>query len=166
MVGRMLEIEVDPPYMQRREAVTGPQQYGGCGRTGTRIQASWLLVQCSPPIPVTLPLILIGCQPVPPIAHRPRAKGCIGKVMPLSGDLELGIVATSIAERGGVERSKSSSPTPPTYHQVLPPPYTHTLLKFQRWLIYFIVLYMAFSMLSLLSVFIPLPMNHFKSLQL
>lgn len=127
MVGRMLEIEVDPPYMQRREAVTGPQQYGGCGRTGTRIQASWLLVQCSPPIPVTLPLICIGCQPVPPIAQRPRAKGCIGKVVPLSGDLELGIVATFIAERGGVERSKSSSPTPPTYHQVLPPPYTHII---------------------------------------
>lgn len=56
-----------------------------------------------------------------PITQRSRAKGCTGhlKVLPLSRELDLGIVATFLVGGEGVERSKGRSATPPTHHWVL-----------------------------------------------
>lgn len=81
MVGRTLKIEIDPPNMHRRENVTGPQQYGGCGRAGTGIQISRLPVQCSS---YTSHAASNRHKiSTPPIILRPRAKACIGHLKDL-----------------------------------------------------------------------------------
>lgn len=96
------------------------------------------------------------CQPNPSITHRRIPKSCIGLKGLASGwgfRVE-GLLILSWQEGKGQKRSKSSSPIPQTCHQVIlpAPPHpsnTHTLLKFQCWLIYFIALYMTFPALTL-----------------
>lgn len=121
-----------------------------------------------PPIPATLPLIDTRCQPNPSITHTPLPKGCIGlKGLASVWGFRVGRLLLLLWQEGkGQKRSKSSSPILQTCHQVLllappHPPNTHTFLKFQCWLIYFIALYMTFPVLTLfpLSAFICLPMN-------